>query len=47
MGLKTVNWDRVVALAGAKIGTDLSPKAEVRLGSLINSAAQYIFDESR
>jgi len=47
MGLKTVNWDRVVALARAKIGTDLSPKAEVRLGSLINSAAQYIFDESR
>lgn len=47
MGLKTVNWSRVVALAEAKIGTDLSPKDDVRLGALINSAAQYIFDESR
>lgn len=47
MGLKTVDWDRVVALATAKIGADLSDKEEVRLGSLINSAAQYIFDESR
>lgn len=47
MGLKTVNWDRVVALAGAKIGSDLNDKDGVRLGALINSAAQYIFDESR
>ena len=47
MGLKTVNWDRVVALATAKIGTDLRDTELVRLSSLINSAAQYIFDESR
>jgi len=47
MGLKTVDWDRVVALATAKIGADLSDKDEVRLSALINSAAQYIFDESR
>ena len=47
MGLSTVNWDRVVALAEAKIGADLTDKSTARLGHLINAAARYIYDESR
>jgi len=47
MGLSTVNWDRVVALAEAKIGADLTDKSAARLGHLINAAARYIYDESR
>ena len=47
MGLKTVNWDRVVALTMAKVGLDFADEEKVNIGALINSAAQYIFDESR
>jgi len=47
MGLSTVNWDRVVALAEAKIGADLTDKSAARLGHLINASARYIYDESR
>lgn len=47
MGLSTVNWDRVVALAEAKIGADLNDKSTARLGHLINASARYIYDESR
>lgn len=47
MGLKTVDWSRVVDLVGAKTGVDFRDKELVRASALINSAAQYIFDESR
>ena len=47
MAFKTRTWDDVLGLIEARSGNAFSDTEKTRVGHLINSAAKYIYEESR
>jgi hypothetical protein len=47
MAFKTRTWDDVLGLTEARSGNAFSSTEKTRVGHLINSAAKYIYEESR
>lgn len=47
MAFKTRTWDDVIGLTEARSGNAFSTSEKTRVGHLINSAAKYIYEESR